>query len=36
LGTQRLGHNPIRAADAFTVVHQPIITDIGQRIADCA
>ena len=33
LGAQRLSHNPIRAADAFTAVHQPIITDTGQRIA---
>ena len=33
LGAQRLSHNPIRAADAFTAVHQPIITNTGQRIA---
>jgi hypothetical protein len=33
LGTQRLSHNPIRAAEAFTAVHDPIITDTGQRIA---
>jgi hypothetical protein len=33
LGVQRLSHNPIRAADAFTAVHEPIITDTGQRIA---
>jgi hypothetical protein len=33
LGVQRLSHNPIRAADAFTTVHEPIITDTGQRIA---
>jgi hypothetical protein len=33
LGTQRLSHNPIRAAEAFTGVHDPIITDTGQRIA---
>ena len=26
-------HNPIRAAEAFHAVHQPIITDDGQRIA---
>ena len=29
LGVQRLSHNPIRAAEAFTAVHQPIITDTG-------
>ena len=33
LGVQRLSHNPIRAAEAFTAVHQPIITDTGHRIA---
>jgi hypothetical protein len=33
LGVQRLSHNPIRAAEAFTAVHQPITTDTGQRIA---
>jgi hypothetical protein len=33
LGTQRLSHNPIRAAQAFTAVHDPIITDTGARIA---
>jgi hypothetical protein len=33
LGAQRLSHNPIRAAEAFTAVHQPIITDTGHRIA---
>ena len=33
LGVQRLSHNPIRAADAFTAVHEPIITNTGQRIA---
>jgi hypothetical protein len=33
LGVQRLSHNPIRAAEAFTAVHQPILTDTGQRIA---
>jgi hypothetical protein len=33
LGVQRLSHNPIRAADTFTAVHEPITTDTGQRIA---
>jgi hypothetical protein len=33
LGVQRLSHNPIRAAEAFTAVHHPIITDDGHRIA---
>jgi hypothetical protein len=33
LGVQRLSHNPIRAAEAFTAVHHPVITDTGQRIA---
>ena len=33
LGVQRLSHNPIRAAEAFTAVHDPIITDTGGRIA---
>jgi hypothetical protein len=33
LGVQRLSHNPIRAADAFTAVHEPITTGTGQRIA---
>ncbi len=33
LGVQRLSHNPIRATQAFTAVHDPIITDTGQRIA---
>jgi hypothetical protein len=33
LGVQRLRHNPIRAAEAFTAVHDPIITDTGHRIA---
>src|SRR3954469_24408663 len=33
LGAQRLSHNPIRAADAFTAVHHPIVTDTGARIA---
>jgi hypothetical protein len=32
LGVQRLGHNPIRAAEAFTAVHEPI-TSGGQRVA---
>ena len=33
LGVQRLSHNPIRAAEAFTAVHEPILTDTGARIA---
>jgi hypothetical protein len=33
LGVQRLSHNPIRAAEAFTAVHEPIITTEGHRIA---
>jgi len=33
LGVQQLSHNPIRAAEAFTAVHDPIITDTGHRIA---
>ncbi|MGH3585414.1 MAG: hypothetical protein ACRDQ0_03735 [Pseudonocardia sp.] len=33
LGVQRLSHNPIRAAEAFTALNDPIITDTGQRIA---
>jgi hypothetical protein len=33
LGVERLSHNPIRAAEAFTAVHDPIVTDTGQRIA---
>jgi len=33
LGVQRLSHNPIRAAEAFTAVHQPIVTADGHRIA---
>jgi hypothetical protein len=33
LGAQRLSHNPIRAAEAFTAVHEPIITGTGHRIA---
>ncbi|HWJ52874.1 MAG TPA: hypothetical protein VNT24_05805 [Propionibacteriaceae bacterium] len=32
LGVQRLSHNPIRAAEAFTTVNDPITTDTGQRI----
>jgi hypothetical protein len=32
LGVQRLSHNPIRAAEAVAAVHDPIITDTGQRI----
>ncbi|MGD9525602.1 MAG: hypothetical protein AB7V44_02315 [Pseudonocardia sp.] len=33
LGAQRLSHNPIRAAEAFSAVHDPTITDTGQRVA---
>jgi hypothetical protein len=33
LGVQRLSHNPIRAAEAFTAVHQPIVTADGHHIA---
>ncbi len=33
LGVQRLSHNPIVATEAFTAVHQPIITEDGNRIA---
>lgn len=33
LGAGRLSHNPIRAAEAFTAVHEPITTDTGNRIA---
>ncbi|HKR52440.1 MAG TPA: hypothetical protein VJT72_23260 [Pseudonocardiaceae bacterium] len=33
LGVQRLSHNPIRAEQAFTAVHHPIITSDGHRIA---
>jgi hypothetical protein len=33
LGVQRLSHNPIRAEQAFTAVHHPIITNEGHRIA---
>ncbi len=32
LGVQRLSHNPIRAAEAFAAVHDPIVNDDGQRI----
>ena len=32
LGAQRLSHNPIRAAEAFTAVHDPITTEDGHRI----
>src|SRR3954454_19012527 len=33
LSAQRLSHNPIRAAEAFTAVHDPIITNTGARVA---
>jgi hypothetical protein len=33
LSVQRLSHHPIHAEQAFTAVHDPIITDTGQRIA---
>jgi hypothetical protein len=33
LGVQRLSHNPIRAEQAFTAVHHPIVTSDGHRIA---
>ncbi|MGH3794470.1 MAG: hypothetical protein ACRDSP_06230 [Pseudonocardiaceae bacterium] len=33
LGAQRLSHNPIRAEQAFTAVHDPILTTDGHRIA---
>jgi len=33
LGVQRLDHNPIRAAEAFAAVHDPIVTETGQRVA---
>ncbi len=33
LGVQRLSHNPIRAAEAFHAVHDPIITAEGTHIA---
>ncbi|MGB9280653.1 MAG: hypothetical protein WCB57_11315 [Pseudonocardiaceae bacterium] len=32
LGVQRLSHNPIRAAEAFTAINDPLITDTGTRI----
>jgi hypothetical protein len=32
LGVQRLSHNPIRAAEAFTAVNDPVTTDTGTRI----
>jgi hypothetical protein len=32
LGVQRLSHNPIRAAEAFAAVNDPLITDTGSRI----
>ena len=32
LGVQRLSHNPIRAAEAFAAVHDPIVSHDGQRI----
>jgi hypothetical protein len=32
LGVQRLSHNPIRGAQAFTELTAPIITDVGTRI----
>jgi hypothetical protein len=33
LSVQRLSHNPFRAEQAFTTVHNPIITDTGHRVA---
>ena len=33
LGVQRLDHNPIRAAEALAAVHDPIVTEAGQRVA---
>ncbi|MBV9161894.1 MAG: hypothetical protein JO281_10150 [Pseudonocardiales bacterium] len=33
LRVQRLSHNPIRAEQAFTAVHHPILTSDGHRIA---
>jgi len=33
LGVQQLSHNPIRAQQAFTTVHHPIITSDGHHIA---
>ncbi|MDQ2790779.1 MAG: hypothetical protein M3Y73_14150 [Actinomycetota bacterium] len=32
LGVQRLSHNPIRAAEAFTAINDPLTTDTGTRI----
>ncbi|MGH3538460.1 MAG: hypothetical protein ACRDQJ_09200, partial [Pseudonocardiaceae bacterium] len=32
LGVQRLSHNPIRAAEAFTAINDPLITHTGTRI----
>jgi hypothetical protein len=32
LGVQRLSHNPIRAAEAFTAINDPLITHTGARI----
>ncbi len=32
LGVQRLSHNPIRAAEAFTALNDPLTTDTGTRI----
>jgi hypothetical protein len=33
LSVQRLSHNPIRAEQAFTAVHNPLVTPDGHRIA---
>jgi hypothetical protein len=33
LSVQRLSHNPIRAAEAFTAIHEPITNADGHRIA---
>jgi len=33
LGVQRVSHNPIRAAEAFHAVHDPIIADDGAPTA---
>ncbi len=33
LGVQRLSHNPLHAEQAFTAVHDPLVTDTGHRIA---
>jgi hypothetical protein len=32
LGVQRLSHNPLRAAQAFAALNDPLITDTGTRI----